>query len=117
MGFPKSILKGIFDKVKPKVNLDYFNHDYFEETFLISFAETLIETYRNMTDAQREKPKQIVVQSVKKIHGKYVSSTNELTNEILSILDQKERKFNAMANILRKAMGNIEKVKVKTTDL
>lgn len=103
------ILKSIFDKVKPKMNLEYFNQEYFEETFLISFAETLIEIYRNMTDSKREKLKQIAMQSIKETHGKYVSITNELTNEILSIVKQKQHKFDTMAKVLEKAMRSVEK--------
>lgn len=103
------ILKSIFDKVKPKMNLEYFNQEYFEETFLISFAETLIEIYRNMTDSKREKLKQIAMQSTKETHGKYVSITNELTNEILSIVKQKQHKFDTMAKVLEKAMRSVEK--------
>jgi len=103
------ILKSIFDKVKPKVNLEYFNQQYFKETFLVSFAETLIEIYRNMTDFKREKLKQIAIQSIKETQGKYVSPTKELTNQILSIVKKKQRKFDTMAKVLEKAMRSIEK--------
>jgi hypothetical protein len=102
----ESILKSIFDQVRPKVNLDYFNKEDFKETFLISFAETLIEIHRNMTDSKRKKLNQITMQSIKENKGKFVSSTKELTNEILHVLEKKQRKLTAMINVLKKAIEN-----------
>jgi len=99
-------IKSIFDKVRPKVNLDYFNQKDFNETFLISFAETLFVTYRNMTDSKREKLNQITMQSIKETKGKYVSSTKELTNEILDVLEKKQCKLTTMINVLKKTLEN-----------
>jgi len=106
-----SILKSIFDKAKRQMNLEYFDSGYFHEIILLSFAETLIEVYRNMTDSKRKKLDRITMQSIKKNKGVFVSSTKELTNEILDVLEKKQRKLTAMIDVLKGAMGNIEKSK------
>jgi len=62
-----------------------------------------------MTDSKKEKLKHITMQSIEETKGRFVGSANELTNEILSILEKKQRKLTATINVFNRAMGNIEK--------
>lgn len=71
---------------------------------MVSFAECLHEIYNNMTDSKREKLKQIAMQSIKETHGRFVSSTKELTIETLDVLEKKQRKLTAMIYALKKAI-------------
>jgi hypothetical protein len=103
------ILKDIFEKIRPKMNLDYFNKEYFDEIVLISFAETLTETYRNMTPPKREKLRQIVMQNIRETNGKNVGVTSELTNEILNVLEKHQRKFENLIRTCKTGLENIKK--------
>ena len=100
----ESILRNVFDRMKPKINLDCFNQEYFEETFLISMAEYLHETYKK---ASVNRIKKIKKQSIPKVSNETIS----LMNEILNTLKKEQQKFTTLVSDLRTAIKNIEKTR------
>jgi hypothetical protein len=101
----ESILRSVFDRMKPKINLDCFNQEYFEDTFLISMAEYLHETHKKASVDRIEKIKR---QTIPKVSNETIN----LMNEILETLEKEQRKFTRLASDIRTAIENIEKSKV-----
>lgn len=100
----ESILRNVFDRMKPKINLDCFDREYFENTFLMSMAEYLHETYKK---ASVDRIQKIRKQSIPKAGKEAIS----LMNEILETLEKEQRKFTRLASDLRRAVGYFEKIR------
>jgi len=100
----ESILRNVFDRMKPKINLDYFDREHFENAFLISMAEYLHETY---TKASVDRMEKIRKQPMPRVSKETIS----LMNEILEALEKEQRKFNRLVSDMRTAIENIQKLK------
>jgi DNA-binding MarR family transcriptional regulator len=98
----ESILRIVFDRVRPKINLDCFDQEYFDKTFLISMAEYLDETVRHASANKIERMKK---QTIPKVSNETIS----LMNEILETLEKERRRFTRLVSDLKTAIDNIEK--------
>jgi hypothetical protein len=90
--FPNTILR-----MRPKINLKYFDEEYFNETFNIALAESLFDALKKH-DFKKDT---IIRAKAKKLRKKYVTSAEmEILRRLKQQFIREKNKFNHYAEIL-----------------